>query len=72
MKMTRRALAGLAAVPAILATRAEAQTPAPAAAPVNAPRNAAGAAGGQFPIAARQLAAVKLPRNVEPVFRFEA
>jgi hypothetical protein len=68
MKMTRRALAGLAAVPAILTTIADAQAPAPAAAPANA----AGVAGGQFHIAARQLAAVKLPRNVEPVFRFEA
>ena len=66
--MTRRALAGWAAVSAIPATRIAA--PAPALA--ETPTDAAVVAGRQFQIAARQMAAVKLPRNVEPAFRFEA
>ena len=56
--LTRRALA-IYAAPVLLASTAKAQ-PAPAPARRN------------FQSAAQQLAAVKLPRNIEPATRFEA
>jgi hypothetical protein len=65
MKMTRRALAGLVAVPALLTEKAPAQAPATAAVEPNAAR-------ADFQSAARQLAGVKLPRSIEPATRFEA
>ena len=68
MKMTRRALAGLTALAAVPLTQSTGQAPAPA----RAPEDALGAASRQFRDAARQLAAVKLPRTVEPAVRFEA
>lgn len=65
--MTRRALAGALAAPVLLGTRAEGQ------APVEVPRDPALAvARSQFQNGARQLAGVKLARNVEPASRFEA
>ena len=57
--LTRRALAVYAA-PVLLGANAKAQAP-----PV--PR-----ARSNFQAAALQLAAVKLPRNIEPATRFEA
>lgn len=76
MKMTRRALAGMAALSAVPLTKSAAQAPAKSAAqapiPAAARSNAASAAGRQFQDAARQLASVKLARTVEPAFRFEA
>jgi len=75
MKMTRRTLAGLIAVPALFSEKAavpvkaqvqaQAPPPAPAESAVNAART-------DFQSAARQMARVKLPRIVEPVTRFEA
>jgi hypothetical protein len=66
MKITRRALAALAVAPAALSVGADPQAPAPPRA------DPAGNASVQFQAAARQLAGVKLPRSVEPAFRFEA
>ena len=57
--LTRRALA-IYAAPVLLGATAKAQ---PAPAPP---------ARGPFQSAAQQLAAVKLPRNIEPAMRFEA
>jgi hypothetical protein len=57
--LTRRALA-IYAAPVLLASTAKAQAP-----PVPPAR-------GQFQVAAQQLAAVKLARNIEPATRFEA
>jgi hypothetical protein len=66
MKMTRRTLAGVIAAPAIFrGPIVKAQTPVTSGAERN------GARAG-FQDAARQLAAVKLPRSVEPASRFEA
>jgi hypothetical protein len=75
-RWTRRALAGHAlaswmvapvAAPVLLGARAQAQPP---AATPGVP--AAATARAQFQNAARQLAGVKLTRNVEPASRFEA
>jgi hypothetical protein len=57
--LTRRALA-IYAAPAFLGATAKAQAP------------PAPPARGQFQVAAQQLSAVKLPRNIEPATRFEA
>jgi hypothetical protein len=70
MKITRRglaqrSLAGLMAAPAALPVPALAQAPAPAA-------PAIAAAHARFQNHARELARVKLPRNIEPAARFEA
>jgi len=63
-RLTRRSLAKYLAVPALIGTKANAQAPipAPAAAPVST----------RVQDASRALAAVKLPRNIEPATRFEA
>jgi len=65
MKMTRRKLAGMIAAPALLSRQASAQAPAAAS-------NEVSAARGEFQSAARQLAALKIARSVEPAARFEA
>jgi hypothetical protein len=65
--LSRRGLAGVLAAPVLLGARAQGQTPVAASGDA-----AAAAARGQFQIVARQLAGVKLPRNVEPAFHFEA
>ncbi|MSV33978.1 MAG: hypothetical protein EXQ47_00025 [Bryobacterales bacterium] len=73
MKMTRRALAGMAALSAVPLTKSAAQAPAKSAAQAPVPAAApANSATRQFQDAARQLASVKLARTVEPAFRFEA
>jgi len=59
-RLTRRALAGCLAAPVLLSTTSQAQTPTPA--PANT----------RVQETSRTLAAVKLPRNIEPATRFEA
>jgi len=59
-RLTRRALAGCLAAPVLLSATAQAQTPAPA--PTST----------RVQDASRALAAVKLPRDIEPATRFEA
>ena len=65
-RLTRRALAGCIAAPLLLGAKADAQAPAPAPAPSSAPSRS------RFQDGSRELAAVKLPRNIEPATRFEA
>jgi hypothetical protein len=65
--LTRRALARFAAAPIVLSATAPAQPPRPVDNAV-----APSAARNRFQTAAGQLAAVKLPRNIEPATRFEA
>jgi len=67
--MTRRSMAGIIAAPVILSESGQAQPP--AAAPPE-PSSVATLARADFQTAARQIAAVKLPRSVEPATRFEA
>jgi hypothetical protein len=62
MKITRRALAGMAALSAVPLTKSAAQSP-PAQ---------SNTASRPFQDAGRKLASVKLARTVEPVTRFEA
>jgi hypothetical protein len=68
MKVTRRRLARMLAVTAALPAGVSAQ------APSNAPPSDAltNAARDEFREAGRVLAAVKIPRSVEPATRFEA
>jgi hypothetical protein len=62
-RLTRRSLAKCLAVPALIGARAGGQAPvAPAPSP----------ARNRLQDASRELAAVKLPRNIEPATRFEA
>jgi hypothetical protein len=65
--LTRRALARFAAAPLVLSATARGQQARPAADAV-----APSETRTEFQNAARQLAEVKLPRNVEPASRFEA
>jgi hypothetical protein len=68
--LTRRALAGLVAIPGALASKAEAQEQ---ASPNQAPADSRLSAGrARFRNAARALFAVKFARAVEPATRFEA
>jgi hypothetical protein len=63
-RLTRRSLAKYLAVPALIGAKVSAQ--APAAVPAPAPPRS------RFQDGSRELAAVKLPRNIEPATRFEA
>jgi hypothetical protein len=70
MKVTRRKLARILAVTAALPAEVSAQSP-----PANGPTPSdalLGATRDEFREAGRALAAVKLPRSVEPATRFEA
>jgi hypothetical protein len=67
LRVTRRALARLLAAPLALSGSVLAQPP-----PVARDASGASAGRGRFENAARQLAAVKLARDVEPATRFEA
>jgi hypothetical protein len=64
MKVTRRALAAMAAVAVSTSKKASSQTPA------QRPDTAQNARAG-FTAASGQLASFKLARNVEPATRFE-
>lgn len=66
-RLTRRALAGWMAAPVFLGASAQAQAPVTVSADP-----AVASARGRYQSAARQLAAVKLARNIEPASRFEA
>jgi hypothetical protein len=67
LRVTRRALAGWVVAPLAVAAAAPEQQARPAGDAV-----APSEARSEFQNAARQLAGVKLPRNVEPASRFEA
>jgi len=65
-RLTRRSLAAYLAAPALIGVKTRAQTPAQA--PVAAPAPVS----NRVQEVSRALAAVKLPRNIEPATRFEA